>query len=298
MLPRHLHQGLQNILAPVPPAFLIRPLPHLPLGNLSPVVSPGSPLHLSYRHRAAASCLSATVSSPASCRTASVGVRLSIPDIILAALSWVRSSLSLLVLEIQGPHAGAAYSSNIDRSVDETRCPRDQPKSASASRIRRLFLGASLLVMLSCLSEVPPKNSSICSGGNCLIAYLYVLVSPRLCRISAKKACLSFLIVQLQHPSSTPLISSACNACSFLFYIYVLHTKFTAHATFRHSEHCLWINLVRSMHLTEFTTNPTTTDCTRVFPKVTTESHSLRRGSSSLRCLPSGLFFPLQLCTC
>ena len=110
---RHLHQGLQNILAPVTPAFLIRPLPHLPLGNLSPVVSPGSPLHLSYRHRAAASCLSATVSSPASFRTASVGVLLSIPDIILAALSWVRSSLSLLVLEIQGPHAGAAYSSNL-----------------------------------------------------------------------------------------------------------------------------------------------------------------------------------------
>ena len=96
-------QGLQNILPP---------LPHLPLGNLSPVVSPGSPLHLSYRHRAATSCLSATVSSPASCRIASVGVLLSIPDIIVAALSWVRSSLSLLVLEIQGPHAGAAYSSN------------------------------------------------------------------------------------------------------------------------------------------------------------------------------------------
>ena len=95
------------------PAFLIRPLPHLPLGNLSPVVSPGSPLHLSYRHRAAASCLSATVSSPASCRTASVDVLLNIPDIILAALSWVRSSLSLLVLEIQGPHAGDAYSSKL-----------------------------------------------------------------------------------------------------------------------------------------------------------------------------------------
>ena len=80
------------------------------------------------------------------------------------------------------------------------------------------------------------------SGGNCLIAYLYVLVSPRLCRIRAKKACLSFLIVQLQHPSSTPLISSACNACSFLVYIYVLHTNLTAYATFYHSEHCLWIN--------------------------------------------------------
>ena len=113
VLPRHLQQGLQNILAPVPPAFLIRPLPHLSLGNLSPVVSPGSPLHLSYRHRAAASCLSASVSSPASCRTASVGVLLSVPDIILASLSWVRSSLSLLVLEIQGPHAGAAYSSKL-----------------------------------------------------------------------------------------------------------------------------------------------------------------------------------------
>ena len=161
---------------------------------------------------------------------------------------------------------------SLDRSVDETRCPRDQPKSAPASRIWRLFLGASLLMMLSCLSQVPPKNSSICSGGNCLIAYLYVLVSPRLCRISAKKACLSFLIVQLQHPSSTPLISSACNACLFLVYIYVLHTNLTEYATFNHSDHCLWINLVHSMHLTEFTTNPTTTDCTRVFPKVTLQN--------------------------
>ena len=67
----------------------------------------------SYRHRAAASCLSASVSSPASCRTASVGVLLSVPDIILASLSWVRSSLSLLVLEIQGPQAGAAYSNKL-----------------------------------------------------------------------------------------------------------------------------------------------------------------------------------------
>ena len=59
----------------------------------------------------------------------------------------------------------------------------------------------------------------------------------------------------------------------FLFiYIYVLHTNLTAYATFYHSEHCLWINLVHSMHLTEFTTNPTTTDCTRVFPKVTLQN--------------------------
>ena len=97
-------------------------------------------------------------------------------------------------------------------------------------------------------------------------------MSPRLCRISAKKACLSFLIVQLQHPSSTPLISSACNACSFLVYIYVLHTNLTAYATFYHSEHCLWIYLVHAMHLTEFTINPTTTDCTRAFPKVTLQN--------------------------
>ena len=41
---------------------------------------------------------------------------------------------------------------SLGRSVDETRCPRDQPKSAPASRIRRLFLGDSLLMMLSCLS--------------------------------------------------------------------------------------------------------------------------------------------------
>ena len=47
------------------------------------------------------------------------------------------------------------------------------------------------------------------------------------------------------------------------------------------------MHLMESMHLTEFTANPTTTDCTRVFPKVTTESYSLRQGSSSFRCLPS-----------
>ena len=64
------------------------------------------------------------------------------------------------------------------------------------------------------------------------------------------------------------------------------------------SEHCLWINLEHSMNITDFTTNPTTTDCTRVFPKVTTKSHSLRRGSSSFHCLPSGLFSPLHLYTC
>ena len=39
------------------------------------------------------------------------GVLQSVPDITLAALSWVRSSLSMLVLEIEGFHAGAAYSS-------------------------------------------------------------------------------------------------------------------------------------------------------------------------------------------
>ena len=37
---------------------------------------------------------------------------------------------------------------------------------------------------------------------------------------------------------------------------------------------------------------------TKVFPKMTTESHSLRQGSSSFHCLPSVLFSPLQLHTC
>ena len=126
---------------------------------------------------------------------------------------------------------------------------------------------------------------------------MYVLVSPRLCRISAKKACLSFLIVQLQLPFSTPLTSFACNACSFVVYIYALHTKLTAYATFYPSEHCLWINFVHSMHLTELTKKHTTADYTKVFPKVTTESHSLRRESSSFRCLPSSLFFLLSIAT-
>ena len=55
-------------------------------------------------------------------------------------------------------------------------------------------------------------------------------------------------------------------------YIYVLHTKLMAYAAFCHSEHCLWIHLVHSMHLINFTTNRMTTDFTF---KVTTESHSL-----------------------
>ena len=50
----------------------------------------------------------------------------------------------------------------------------------------------------------------------------------------------------------------------FLF-IYICSTyKFDSICnilSLRVSEHCLWINLVHSMHLTEFTTNPTTTDC-------------------------------------
>ena len=105
-------------------------------------------------------------------------------------------------------------------------------------------------------------------------------MSPRLSRISAKKACLSFLIVQLQYPSSTPLISSACNSCSFLDNIYVLYTNVTAYATFCHSEHFLRINLVHSMHFTEFTINP-----------FFQSPHSLRQGSSSFCCLPQASSF-------
>ena len=50
-----------------------------------------------------------------SCMTAffSVGVLLSVPVIVLAGLNWVRSSLSLLVLEVQGLHAGATYSNKL-----------------------------------------------------------------------------------------------------------------------------------------------------------------------------------------
>ena len=49
-------------------------------------------------------------------------------------------------------------------------------------------------------------------------------------------------------------ICSSCNAWSFFVYIYVLHTKFTVYATFCLSERCLWINLVHSMNITDFTT--------------------------------------------
>ena len=144
---------LQNILAPVPPAFLIRPLPHLPLGNLSPVVSPGSPIHLSYRHRAAASCLSATVSSPASCRTASVCTyasehsrhysgSLELGTFQLVSVGFRNSGTPCRSCILQQPSLG--------RSVDETRSHALPPRPAT--RIRRLFLGTSLLMMLSCLS--------------------------------------------------------------------------------------------------------------------------------------------------
>ena len=70
---RNVAQGAKRRtgLAPKRPAFLQRPLPHFPLGNLSRFVFPGSPIHLSYRRIAASSCLSATASCPASCRTAS-----------------------------------------------------------------------------------------------------------------------------------------------------------------------------------------------------------------------------------
>ena len=109
--------------------------------------------------------------------------------------------------------------------------------------------------------------------------------------VKHNKTCTSKTISSSSGPAQYALPATLGH---FLFiYNYVLHTNLTAYATFYHSEHCLLINLVHSMHLTDFTTNSTTTDCTRVFPKVTTESHSFRRGSSSIHCLPSGLFSPL-----
>ena len=80
-------------------------------------------------------------------------------------------------------------------------------------------------------------------------------------------------------------------SCLYLYSTYKIYG--TCNITVYLSEHCLWINLVHSMNITDFTTNATTTDSTRVFPKVTTESHSLRRGFSYFHCLPSGLFSPL-----
>ena len=88
---------------------------------------------------------------------------------------------------------------SLGRSVDERRCPRDQPQSATARRIRRLFLAASLLAMLSvsltnvsCLSIVGASQKlRHISVGNCLIAYLYVLVSPCLCPVGLVLKCIS-----------------------------------------------------------------------------------------------------------
>ena len=63
------------------------------------------------------------------------------------------------------------------------------------------------------------------------------------------------------------------------------------YTTFHHTGHGLWIHLVHSMHLTEFTTSPMTTDFTRVFPKVTTESHSLPE--TKIFLFPLLIFRPL-----
>ena len=128
------------------------------------------------------------------------------------------------------------------------------------------------------------------------IAYLYVLVSPRLCRISAKKACLSFLIVQLQHPSSTPLISSACNACSFL----VCSTyKFDSICNIL-SLRALLVDQLSAFNASHRVHNKPYDHRLHngISQSDSTESHYLRQGSSSFRCLCSGLFSPLQLYTC
>ena len=85
--------------------------------------------------------------------------------------------------------------------------------------------------------------------------------------VKHNKNCTSKTISSSSGPAQYVLVIFCLYICIFCLYIY-----FTAYATFYHSEHCLWINLVHSMHLTEFTTNPTTTDCTRVFPKVTLQN--------------------------
>ena len=146
----------------VPPAFLIRPLPHLPLGNLSPVVSPGTPsiYHTGIELRRHA-CWRLSPVPPL------VWLLLWVYFWAFPTLSWLPCAgcVPACLCWFRDPGTPCRrcilQQAFLGRSVDGTRCPRDQSKCAPASRIRRLFLEASLLVMLSCLSYVPPMNSSI-----------------------------------------------------------------------------------------------------------------------------------------
>ena len=126
---------------------------------------------------------------------------------------------------------------SLGRSVDKTRYPRDRSQYASGtSQTHKEVVSGNLSPRDA--FRVPTERELLVVGvtqklwhisvGNCLIAYLYVLVSPCLCRINAEKACLALIIVLLQLPFFTPVICSACNSCQSLVYIYVLHTKLTA----------------------------------------------------------------------
>ena len=101
-------------------------------------------------------------------------------------------------------------------------------------------------------------------------------MSPRLCRISAKKECLIYHRSSIFYSTYKFRLQLLLISCLYLCSTY----KFTAYATFCHSEHFLRINLVHSMHLTEFTINP-----------FFQSPHSLRQGSSSFCCLPQASSF-------
>ena len=91
------------------PSFLI--LWGIPCSIRCLLTSPWSrACHLSYWAKDAHSAPSPSVSSPASLRTASVDVRLTAPEIFLAS---ALCTLSLVVLDVQGYHAGEAYSSTL-----------------------------------------------------------------------------------------------------------------------------------------------------------------------------------------
>ena len=104
---------------------------------------------------------------------------------------------------------------SLGRSVDETHClPRPAPFRTSQTQ-KEVVSGS----LSPCDAFRVPTNRKLLVVGvtqklwhisveNYLIPYLYVLVSPCLCRISAKKTCLAFLIVLLHLPFSTPVICS------------------------------------------------------------------------------------------
>ena len=131
------------------PSFLV--LWGTPRSTRCLLTSPGSRArHLSYWAKAAPSPLSTSVSSPASLSTTSNGVFLKTSEIALAAALCTHSILSLVVIDVQGYHAGEAYSKRLSWvAVYMVRIePTDHPQSAPLNA-RRMLLRCSAFLHIS-----------------------------------------------------------------------------------------------------------------------------------------------------